>query len=77
MVWDLSLEGEDVCVCVGCCADSAMPYWTGKIAISGASSPPWQRFCAGYLFLAAPRWPRIGWSSGNLRSVCAAKAKNI
>ncbi|MBO7684258.1 MAG: sigma 54-interacting transcriptional regulator [Kiritimatiellae bacterium] len=34
---DISLEGEDVCVCVGCCEDDAMPRWTGRIAMSGAT----------------------------------------
>jgi len=36
--YDISLEGEDVCVCVGFCADDAMPRWTGRIAMSGATT---------------------------------------
>ena len=35
---DISLEGEDVCVCVGACADDAMPRWAGRIAMSGATT---------------------------------------
>ena len=35
---DISLDGEDVCVCVGFCADDAMPRWTGRIAMSGATT---------------------------------------
>lgn len=35
---DISLEGEDVCVCVGCCEDDAMPRWTGRVAMSGATT---------------------------------------
>ena len=35
---DISLEGEDVCVCIGLCADDAMPRWTGRIAMSGATT---------------------------------------
>ena len=35
---DISLGGEDVCVCVGFCADDAMPRWTGRIAMSGATT---------------------------------------
>ena len=34
----ISLEGEDVCVCVGFCADDAMPRWAGRIAMSGATT---------------------------------------
>ena len=34
---NLSLDGEDVCVCVGCCADDALPHWAGKVALSGAT----------------------------------------
>ena len=35
---DISLDGEDVCVCVGFCTDDAMPRWTGRIAMSGATT---------------------------------------
>ncbi len=35
---DILLDGEDVCVCVGFCADDAMPRWTGRIAMSGATT---------------------------------------
>ena len=32
-----SLDGEDVCVCVGFCHEDAIPQWAGKIALSGAT----------------------------------------
>ena len=35
---DISLDGEDVYVCVGFCADDAMPRWTGRISMSGATT---------------------------------------
>lgn len=35
---DISLDGEDVCVCVGFCADDAMPRWAGRIAMFGATT---------------------------------------
>ena len=33
----ISLEGEDVCVCVGFCADDELPRWAGRIAASCAT----------------------------------------
>ena len=35
---DISLEGEDVCVCVGACEDADTPRWAGRIAMSGATT---------------------------------------
>lgn len=32
-----TLEAEDVCVCVGVCADDAVPFWVGKVKEVGAT----------------------------------------
>lgn len=33
-----TLNGEDVCVCIGCCADDGMLYWVNKIRESRATT---------------------------------------